>query len=179
MALWKVDIEKLWRNFYWTNRYMVQSPTLQEAHVNAQQIVEWERAITSNIVQFTKVRTSDIFKETDVFITSLPNSAGLWLSGSNQLLPLFACVRVDFSVGYGRPSRKFLRLVAGESDQDIGELNDARRSAIATAYAQPLVNATWFVDVDNERFTSATVARMLSGRQLRRGSKRKKEPVLP
>lgn len=177
MPLYQVDIEKLYRGEYWTNRYVLNAASIDEAHAVGGNIVAYERAIHLATVDFTKYRTSDFVKGNDLYIVGTLGLKGQALT-TTDYLPLFCCCRVDFSVGYGRPSRKYLRLPLEEANQNDGGLVAAFRDSVNTKYIQPLVALAAFVDVDGQKLVSGSVFPQVAMRQLRRGSKRKLQPVL-
>jgi hypothetical protein len=180
MPRYNVDIEKMLEGEYWTNRYVVQNADLAAAVVSANMIYEYERAIHTNIVLFTKYRASDQVPGTDVYQVVTLNTMGL-ATLTTDYWPLFNVVRCDFNPeGGGRPSRKYLRLPIAEGNITTkGQLSTAWRDALKTAYVDPLVAMVAFVDVDDQALTSGSVYPFVSMRQLRRGSKRKLNPVLP
>jgi hypothetical protein len=179
MALWNVDIEKLLSGEYWTNRYIVDALNLADAATVADQIVELEKNIHRTNVLFTKVRTSDQTPNTDVYRVRSINQFGELTPVAGQMLPLWNVLRVDFSTGSGRPSRKYLRLPIYEGDIDDGQFNTGFLATMGTSYATQMLNIAEFVDVDGEAFTEATVVPFMGMRQLRRGSKRRTQPILP
>lgn len=179
MPLWNVDVEKKLGEEYWTNRYVVEEATIQAAVPLAEQITAWERAVHATGVTFTKWRVSDRVPNTDVFITLALNQPGLWNPGAVEFLPLFNVVRVDFSTGVGRPSRKYLRCPIPEGQQQDGTLIPSMITFVNNSYATPLATAAWYVDVDGEAIIQGQTWPFVGMRQLRRGSKRRLQPVIP
>lgn len=179
MPLFSLDIQKSLRGEFWTNRYILNADTLLAATPDAVLIVEAERAITIADVQFVSYRISDQIKGTDQYIVVPIGTFGLRVT-STQALPLFDVLRVDFGVGLGRPSRKYLRGVLSEQDQtNYGELDLAAVTYFTNNYATPVKDVAGYVDVDGQDITSGRVYGQVGMRQLRRGSKRKEKPVIP
>jgi len=178
MPVYKVDIEKRYSNEYWTNRYFVEAPDMAEATDCAQFIVSLERAIHWNLVIFTKFRVSDNVPNTEVF-----NTVTLNLNGQQNLggepVPLFVVARVDFSVANQRPSRKYLRGVLHEGSFNYTNVSQAIIDFIKNSYADPLVALGCVVDEDGNAFGVAGVSPFVGMRQLRRGSKRRENPIIP
>jgi hypothetical protein len=137
MALWNVDIEKLLEGEYWTNRYIVSALTLADAASIADDIVEAEKNIHRTVVLFTKVRTSDQTPNTDVYRVRSINEFGELAIVAGERLPLWNVLRVDFSTGSGRPSRKYLRLPIYEGDIVDGQFNSGFMATMGTSYASP------------------------------------------
>ena len=179
MPLFALDIEKQFGNEYFSNRYILSGATLTGLVPTGLAITNIERFITSVRCTFTKYRIRDMTPDNDQFVVVQVNQPGQRGAGGTALLPLFDVARVDFSVGLGRPSRKFLRGVLQLADiGDTGELLTATIATINTGYVIPMLAVSEYVDVDGEAFTAATVARFASNRQLRRGSKRRTAPII-
>ncbi len=173
-GLWVADIEKVLQGEYFTNRYIIQAPTLADASNAAASIAGYERSIMAAAVLFTRYRVSDGAPGTDVYQVNNLNYYGQFVSDLNLLLPLFNVVRCDFSTaGGGRPSRKYLRGCIGEGDVTFNDINAGRITAITTNYIAPLMALLPFVDVDAQQFSSGSVYPKVGMRQLRRASKRK------
>lgn len=171
---WIVDIQKNMGGEYWTNVYNVLAASLADAVTAGLEIAGYERSQHSVLVTFDVMRVRPAL---------LPSGGGtiVALGGTGQIaftaqrLPLFNVVRVDFRPAAGRPSRKYLRLgldTGAVAANSVGGLTAGTRDLINTAYAQPLIAESYFVDVDSQPFTSAIVYPTIHMRQLRRGSKR-------
>lgn len=177
MPLFQIDIEKRLDSEFWTNRYVVDTADLNEAAVVAGRIVDREEAIHNDLITFTQARVRDFDPTTDVFI-NLP----LGTTGERNVLgapiPLFNVARVDFGVITGRPSRKYLRIGLTEADITGQNIVTDLLNLIDTAYAQPMLSEVAFVDVDGQDIVNAVVFAPISMRQLRRGSRRRTQPVL-
>lgn len=173
----QIDIEKFYQNEYWTNRYIVEIANVAAGHAIAQAIVDAEQAVTNSLITFTKYRISDMVPDTDNFSTVALAVAGAHADAA-QLLPLFNVVRVDFSPAIGRPSRKYLRVGLSEGIVDGATLTAAWKTSMMLNYADALLAIPEFVGPQGEPFISAAVFSAVGMRQLRRGTKRKLEPVL-
>lgn len=171
------DVEKELGGERWTNRYMLDAATLTEAHGICQTIAATERNIHSTEVNFKTARTRDDNPGSDVYAVTTLTGAGARTAGTSRL-PLFNVARVDFMVEAGRPSRKYLRLPFYEGDVENGMLETSLSIFIANEYAIPLVGLAGFVDVDGQAIIGQSVITSVAMRQLRRGSKRKLEPIL-
>lgn len=178
MPLYSVDVEKLLGSEYWSNRYIVNAASLAAANSVGAQIATIEQNVHSSEVTITKLRTSDQVMGTDEFIVTPLNNIGLAAAGVSRL-PLFCVARVDFSVGAGRPSRKYLRLPIYEADVENETFTGAFQTRIANDYVTPLVNLVGYVDVDGQEVIMGQLFPKLAMRQLRRGSKRRLEPIIP
>lgn len=179
MTLWKIDIEKVHLGEFWTNRYIVDANDLGAAHLIGGDIVEIEQTVHKSPVTFTKYRTSDMSVGTDIYTTTNINQPGLD-ANIVSYLPLFNVVRVDFStVGSGRPSRKYLRVLIDEANQNNGVLVNDFIAFMNTNYASLMQGLQGFVDVDGQAISNGSTYPLVAMRQLRRGSKRRVEPVLP
>ena len=177
MALFKVDIEKEYQGEYWTNRYVVDTANIGDAVTAALAIIDAERAIHYNVINFTKARVSDSVQGTDLFTTIPIGAIGLRNLASN-LLPLFNVMRVDFPVGQGRPSRKYYRGVLSEEVVSFNDVTQAVADLITNVF-DPLVDTLPLVDVDGQAWADAVPFLKVAMRQLRRGSRKRTQPVVP
>jgi hypothetical protein len=179
MPLFQMDSQKVFQNEYWTNRYILNATDLATAVTAAAFIRAAEKAVHYDIVTLDKYRVSDMLPGTDVYQVISDNVAGSRSTGGGDYLPLFNVVRCDFNtVGGGRPSRKYLRIPLGEGEQTAGVLAPAVITFFMTNFVTPLVSLGNFVDVDGQAFTTGSVHRLVGMRQLRRGSKRKQQPII-
>lgn len=178
MPLYNVDIQKLANNYYWTNRYIVDAPDLVAAQSQSDWYVSAERNIHLNHVQFVAVRVSDQDPATDNYVTKALVGTGT-LNLTTEVTPLFVVIRVDFSVGSGRPSRKFLRGCLTEAHVGHwGDLTGTRITEITNNYITPLLQNRGYVDPQGTPIISGAVHPRVTNRQLRRGSKRKARTVI-
>jgi hypothetical protein len=173
-GLWYCTIEKVMAGEYWTNRYVVSANTLQTAHGIGYQIFSLEQKIHASTVVFTKLRTSDDVPLTDNYQIQSLNYPGDLPATQPVVLPLFNCLRVDFTaMGGGRPSRKYLRGCLLEADIEHDKVLAARLTHAQTNFVNPMVALAGFVDVDAQTFLVGTAMAQVAMRQLRRGSKKK------
>lgn len=178
MALFSVDVQKFGYGQYWTNRYIIDVADLDAGIAVGEDIADLERVPLLASCVIEKYRVSSVTEGDDVYAIVPYEQAGLAFSDGNPL-PLFNVVRVDFAVGFGRPSRKYLRGCLNEGNVDGMNLATATRSNIQTNYATPLAALPAYVDVDGQPIVSATVFTAIHMRQLRRGSRRQATPVIP
>lgn len=176
MPLYKVDVEKLYLTEYWSNRYLVEANTIQDAANEADAIVATERTFHSTFVTITKVRTSEFPQGGGFFIVKPVNLSGQ-RGVSGDLLPLFVTVRVDFPAGLGRPSRKYYRGCIGEGDITGAVLNGTARVFIQTSV--DAFNPRNLVDPQVDPLGPGVVQTPVQMRQLRRGTKRRQNPIIP
>jgi hypothetical protein len=174
-----LDIQKYLRGEYWTNRYILDIASTSAGSVPAGQIVTAERSITIVDVQFVSYRISSIATGDDDYVV-VPLETPGQRAISTQALPLFDVLRVDFGVGQGRPSRKYLRGVLSEQDQtNYGELEASAQTFFSTNYGQPVAAVPEYVDVDGQPILTSSVFKSVGMRQLRRGTKRRLQPIIP
>lgn len=180
MPLYSLDIEKFLGGEYWTNRYVLTAATLAEANGAAAGIYEAERAVHLSLVLFTKYRVSDFNPSTDHYFITQVNANGQGGSANEtQVAPLFNVVRVDFTTALGgRPSRKYLRLPIVNGNLIGNRLAPALIAQVTTDYLSGILATPEYVDVDGQSFTQANVYPFVGMRQLRRGSKRKLQPIV-
>lgn len=187
MALYQIDIEKratagAHTGEYWTNRYIVDAADLDAADTEASYITGIEEAIHGTNVLFTKRSTRDMNPATDIYRTTPLNQAGTYGgTGMNtDLLPAMLCVRVDFAVAVGRPSRKFYHLLLGEAAQSNGQWATQVLYDINTNMGLFFAGSGHpnLVDPDGQPLTSGAALPIITVHQFRRGSKRKLQPII-
>jgi hypothetical protein len=179
MPLFTLDVQKELRGEYWTNRYVLDGVSLLALTAPANAIVAAERAITLGDVRIVSYRISDRIAGGDVYIVQPVGVLGQ-RTVATQALPLFDVARVDFSVGQGRPSRKYLRGVLAEGDQtNYGELELTTVQFIDDNYANIVSDVPEYVDVDGQQIAYGRCYPYVGMRQLRRGSKRRSQPIIP
>lgn len=175
--LFNIDIEKLHQGEYWTNRYQVSTAAIGDARTLAQDFVAAERAVHTNVVLFTKVRTSDNNPATDSYFSDPINLYGE-ADVVGDLLPHFNRVRVDFQTADGgRPCRKYLLLPIQEFGQVNGEVTSQLRSFVQNSYVIPILTIGEYCDPDESPIVAGSVFPRVAMRQMRRASKRK-NPVI-
>lgn len=183
MALYNIDIEKFMDGEYWTNRYIITSTTLPNAIEAADILVEGERSIHRTNVAFTKVRTSSAV-ENDAIYDSRPLTNSGLVEDNGPFLPLFNVIRVDFPVeGGGRPSRKYYRMGICAGDVVVNyrvssSLVLGIEANLTSMLAELGGNASPMVDPQAQEVNAAAVFDRIAMRQLRKGSRRRTEPIL-
>lgn len=176
MPLFQIDIEKRLGTEFWTNVYLIDAIDLVVASSQALELVDVERAFHLNVVEFTKARASVPGQETDLFNTVPLGQLGLRGAGSD-LLPLFCTMRVDFQVFGRRPLRKFYRGVLTEFDVAGSQIsNPDLISAVSSAFA-PTEGV--IVNDSLQPAGPPIVVIPVQMRQLRRGKRKRTQPVLP
>ncbi len=176
MALYSIDIQKVLGAEYWTNRYIVEAADVAAAAVIGESIVTVERSVHSELVTFDKLRASSVIKgDTNYVIVPL---SGVGVLGETQApAPLFNVARVDFGTNQGRPSRKYIRPGVSATYFSGSNWNTALYNALV-AYGQAIALLVGIRDVDGQPFLNSTAIRAIGMRQLRRGTKRKQQPVI-
>lgn len=176
MTLYSVDIQKKLGAEYWTNRYIVEASDLAAASAIGEDIVDAERSVHSELVNFDKLRTSTVTKNDNNYIIVPLTGVGV-LGETNAPIPLFNAARVDFGTNQGRPSRKYLRPGVSATYVQGTNWNTALYNALVS-YGQAIVSLVGLRDVDGQEFLNSTAFRAIAMRQLRRGTKRKTQPVI-
>jgi len=180
MTLFTVDVQKMQGTEYWTNRYVVNDVSLGEASLAGQIIAEHEQRIHTQNVRIDKFRVRPLAPGGDAYIIVPFGFDGAYDGGAlNTQLPLFNCVRVDWQVAQGRPSRKYFRTGLTESMVVGATLEEAYRAFVDLSMEDMRSDLGGkYVDVDGQAINSATVLPAVAMRQLRRGSKRRLQPII-
>jgi hypothetical protein len=177
MPLFAVDVQKKLGAEYWTNRYLVQLASIDDAGAAVGSIVDAERAIHWTGVTFDRTRVSDLVAGTDLFRIYQHGTLGL-AAFVGEYIPLFNVVVVDFQPALGRPSRKYLRTPVFEANIANGEFAQSWIDQVTTQYVTPMLAVASFRDPDNQTFVSGAMKRAVGMRQLRRGSRRRTLPII-
>jgi hypothetical protein len=177
MPIYQLDIEKFLNGEYWSNRYFVSSSTIAAAEILGQTIVAAERLFHSSLVTFTKLRTSTVAAGDDSYITTILDQLGAF-SATGDLLPLFNVVRVDFNKdGGGRPYRKLYRGCLGEG-LVTGSVITSGSFIEALQDGLDAIDGIVSDGLGTALFTGVLINR-IAMRQLRRGSRRRTQAILP
>lgn len=181
MPIYQIDIEKSYSptsgtTVYWTNVYHVNTADLASAITAGQSIVTLEKTIHSTATTFTKMRTRNTSTLAQAgTITPLTGTGGRSSSGP---LPLFNVFRIDFGVGSGRPSRKYIRGPLNGADNTSGAVTSTTVTTIQNSYIAPMLGLNVVTDPQGQPWVNGTVYPYVGMRQMRRGSKRKVTPVI-
>lgn len=178
-AVAQIDIEKSCDGEIFTNRYLVDiAPGHADAAGVISALVEAERALMYDVVDFVRARHSTLAPSDDVYTMTLLTGTGARGLASDWMLPLFNVVRVDFQPTAGRPSRKYLRGALAEGDV-LGRFFIAGYIAAHSGpYITAVVGQAHVVDPQGDDLVSGLTWPQVAMRQLRRGSRRRTEPVL-
>lgn len=178
MPVYTIDIQKRIGSEFWTNRYIGTYAAMVNAVAAAQSIVASERTIHSTLVSFVNFRVSNAGISEEYTIVPV-NLAGQ--RGETNLLPLFNTLRYDLAAEVGRPSRKFYRGVLGEVDisGDAITVNSAFTDHGLFLLASSVEPETpvGLHDPQGDMFVDVTVHPFVQMRQLRRGKRKRQNPV--
>lgn len=175
----QIDIQKQQGAEYWSNRYLCEFAVgSAEAEAAATALINAEKAMLFNNVLINKVRIATLTPNDNVFQAWNPNTFGSRNAVGLSLLPLFCVVRIDFGAGLGRPSRKYIRGALSESDVQGANLESGFLSGVATPYGNAVSGLAGIVDPQGDDLNGFSVYPQIAMRQLRRGSRRRSEPVL-
>lgn len=180
MPLYTVDVQKVQGTEYWTNRYVVNAPSLGSASVTMEPLITLEVRIHTMNVRIDRARVRPLAAGGDTYIIIPYGFDGGYDGGPlSSQLPLFNVVRADLAVSEGRPSRKYYRTGLTESLVEGSTINEVYRAYVdgQIELARTTMGGA-FVDVDGQGINSATVFPAMAMRQLRRGSRRRLQPII-
>src|SRR5215216_5626920 len=113
MPSYNVSIVKQLGAQTWSNRYVIFAADLAAAKAIGNAIVEIERDVHLNIVNFIGMKvenTINFSTDNTVVGLSVPGTGG----APGEYLPLHNTVRIAFHTATGKPSQKYLRLPLDE-----------------------------------------------------------------
>jgi len=177
MALYQVDIEKQLDTEFWTNVYHVDVTDLSNAIGAGTTLVNIERTIHLDAVTFTKFRVRP-YPSSGNTGTIVPVGELGQNTGQGAYIPLWNTLNVVFGVATGRPSRKYLKLPIPEASQTNGTFIQAFLDDWQEQYADAMQALDFLVDVDGQNILTVRVQPKVGMRQLRRGSKRRLQPII-
>lgn len=176
MAIWQIVTEKQLGTEYWVNDWYVSAPDQLTAQGHAADIIALEALAYMDIITITKFR---------VRRADLPGSQGTVFQVGTQgirpaqaYLPLFNVVRLDLTVTTGRPGRKYMKMPIAEGWQENGVLTTAYLNDVNTTLAQPLLALGVLTQADGDVVQSIAASPIVGMRQLRRGSRKRTQPVI-
>lgn len=176
MAVWQIVIEKFFNNEYFVNDYHVQESDALNVPTAVGVIANLERAVTPQNVSFTKARYRPAGSSAQGTVMPL-GFFGLADAMSNPM-PLYCTARVDLAPVSGRVGRKYMRALLNMSSVEQGSIIPATRTFIQTNFVAPLVALGYVCKENGSEFVSGATIAAVQMRQLRRGSKRRLQPII-
>jgi hypothetical protein len=173
MAIFKVEVFKLFAGENWGNVYHVNAADIEAAQDAAATIGATEISFHQQEVLIQYARVSDVLPDTDVFVT-LPFNENGDSTGTGNLLPLWDTLRIDFSVAAGRPGRKYYRgcLTTDNITDDFATIDsdayDPVVDALGTLLSTLTAASTPLVQPDGDLLLTATAHPTVQMRQLHR-----------
>lgn len=180
VPLYTCDVQKTQGGEYWTNRYVIEAGTIFEAQAQADLIPGAEQLFHTTNVTLDRYRVRPLTPGGDQYIIVALGASGAYNGGAlDTQLPLFNCVRADLPVNLGRPSRKYYRTGLTEGMVAGPQLENAYRTVVDNALEglRNTMAGSW-VDPDAQTILSVSVIPFVAMRQLRRGSRRRTEPII-
>lgn len=175
--LLQIDIQKRLGAEYWTNVYYVNLPDLEEGLSAAIVIADAERAFHSQAIVFDKVRVSVYGPDVDSYITQPLGGTGN-VTADQPILPLFCTLNVVFTAGLNRPGRKFYRVGWTRAAVDVGFSWRAAERNIAEQAILNMLQTVPLQDRGGGAYGAVVLDERIGMHQLRRGSKRRAQPVI-
>jgi hypothetical protein len=177
MPQYQIDIQKVLGTEYWTNVYHVSAASLTAARDIMFDIVDEEKKIHHTNVSFDRYRVALMPVSGGSFLTGGLSGPGLATGPAD--VPLFAVARVEFSTGFGRPGIKMYRGCLTEGDiVDTTALSSGIQTYFNGTWIPGLLAAAPLEKINGTGFVGGSLSPTVGMRQLRRGSRRRTEPVI-
>lgn len=177
VPLWRIEIVKQLGSEQWSNDYLTDNETIDDAQDLAAVLQTFERNIHMEIVQFPYIRVSSYVAGDRTFRHFDTNLGGLQTVA--EYLPLFNTVRMNMSTSDSDPGRKYYRIPVPETQQSNGTLASgyvtSLNGLIGTYLVTPLA-LEQLVTPKGNRITSAAMYPNVQMRQLHRRRKKKVTP---
>lgn len=177
MPLFQVTLQKRLSTEFWTNDYYVETDDLGAAATVAVEIAQAERLLHLEVVQYDTCRVRTTVVGDEIYRNFPITLAGARPVG--EYLPLFNVFTFNLVPDSGRNSLKYIRGPVLKADQVNGGIVDAFKTGPAANYISALNAIEELRDVDNQPIVGFSLKSQVGMRQLRRGSKRRTEPVIP
>lgn len=176
MPLFNVDVQKQQGNEFWSNVYHVDAADVTEALTRGQAIANIEKAVHGSDVNITAVRArrAGLIGAETAFA-----ALNIACTYAASTMPLAVCARVVFGNGTSRPGIKYLRTAVNPTEvSQRTTIIPARLTTLQTNYCDPLLALPYLRDSKNRVVLTVKPAPNIANHQLRRGSKRKLQPVI-
>lgn len=178
-GVYNIDVQKRLGTEYWTNRYHCVALTLEEALQIGLELSAKEAVVTVSEVSFVSVRASTPQPNDGVYLVEQTNYSGGVVTPTHAL-PLFVVVRVTFTKGPGAPDVKYYKGMANpDALADAFNYKQATVNALQIDLAAALLATEGLSSQAGLPYTNIKVDQRVGMRQLRRGSKKRDEPVIP
>ena len=177
VPIWRVEVVKSRALEQWSNDYLLNDTTIDDAEDTANLILAFEMHIHDDLTHFDYFRVSSYIPDDRVFRHVPINQIGLLTN--SESLPLFNTVRMDMATSNSDPARKYYRCPISESNQSNGILQGAYLTILSAAISTYLTTPgvlTHIVTSKGHQVINATIYNQVQMRQLHR-RKRKKPPV--
>lgn len=176
-TLYRIQINKLRNNEEWSNDWIIEDETIDDAEDTANELITFEKQIHQDSVFFTYVRISTVLKGDRYFRHLALNQVGV--RNSNDSLPLYCTFRLDLPTADSDPCRKYFRGPVQEGDQTNGFLSAALlgvfNADVATYLATPGLFAKMRSGAGNP-VVGGVFSPLVQMRQLHRHKRKKVTP---
>lgn len=177
MPLYKLDIQFVYETVYWTNKLYIIGTDDENAAEAAVAITDILATGVQNSVTIDKVRITPAPFTKNNFFDFPVNKVGS--GGATQPAPLFNVVRWIFTPPRGRSTNHYFRGGVTPSNIGVDQQFTPTAAAFNNALLVQLFDAGWsIVSHTGAPYAGAAASVRVGMRQLRRGSKRKKKPVI-
>lgn len=178
-GVYQIDTQKSMGGEYWTNRYHCVAGSLDDALQIGLELSAKEAAQSLSQVSFVSVRASTPQKGDDVYLVEQVNYNGGITAGGTSM-PLFVVARLTFTKGPGRPDVKYFKgMLNTDATADAFTLKGNVVTGLQDGIAAALLATEGLSSADGDPYTNIKVDKRIGMRQLRRGSKKRDEPVIP
>jgi len=134
----RIEIRKSRLGKNWSNDYLVEAPTMDDAVTMAEGALAWEKSFHMLSVNFDYYRVSTMSVGDRIFRHVVVNELGVANPTPADFLPLFNTVRFDMQTLDSDPCRKYFRLPLAEVLVENEVILAATRTNIDSGFA------TWY-----------------------------------
>lgn len=174
---WRIEIVKQIGAEMWSNDYLTDDATIEDAQDLAALLQTWERNIHMSVVQFPYIRISTTIPGDRIFRHLDTNLGGL--VSTAEYMPLFNTLRVNFGTADSDPGRKYYRCPLAEGNQANGNLDALYMGQLGTKITTFLVTPGVLPHIVTPKGNTVVSASIFPQVQIRQLHRRRKKKLVP
>lgn len=175
--LWRIEIVKSQNFEVWSNDWLTDDVTIEDAQDLAGELLGFEQALHQTTVLFQYIRISSYVPNDRIFRHIVQNVPGL--AEAADSLPLFNTYRLDLSTANSDPARKYFRSPVSEANQTNGIITGQALTAINNLANTMLVANSVITHIVTPRGNSCGDAEFHNEVQMRQLHRHKRKKIAP
>lgn len=172
---WRIQIVKSLGAHTWSNDYLTDDATIEDAQDLGALLVTFERTIHQTTVLFVYMRVSSYLVGDRHFRHFPLNLTGIDTAADS--LPLFNTIRMDMGTSDSDPARKYYRIPVAEGAQTNGIVNGAVLTSLNSVANTQLVTSGVIGHIVTTAGHPCLTAQFSANVQIRQLTRRKRKKV--